>query len=51
MYRLIAQPDPKPTMDQPKALRGTLRLEGERISMAVRVWRAVMAILIRESGF
>ena len=51
VYRLIAQPDPKPTMDQPKALRGTLRLEGERISMAVRVWRAVMAILIRESGF
>jgi len=32
-------------------VRGTLRLKGERVSLAVRVWRAIMAILIRESGF
>ena len=51
VYRLIAHPDSVPAMNQPQALRGTLRLEGERVSLAVRVWRAVMAILIRESGF
>ena len=51
VYRVLARPDTIPAMNQPQALRGTLRLKGERVSLAVRVWRAIMAILIRESGF
>jgi putative peptide zinc metalloprotease protein len=34
-----------------RVLRGTVLLRGERISLAARVWRAVLAVLIRESGF
>jgi putative peptide zinc metalloprotease protein len=51
VYRVVAHPDIIPAMSQPQALRGTLRLEGERVSAAVRVWRAIVAIVIRESGF
>ncbi len=32
-------------------LRGTIRIEGDRQSIIGRVWRSVLAILIRESGF
>lgn len=35
----------------PRALVGTVRLEGERVSLAARLWRATLAILVRESGF
>ncbi len=51
VYRVLARPETIPGISTPKALRGTLRLEGERVSAAVRIWRWVVAILIRESGF
>lgn len=33
-----------------RVLRGTVILRGEHVSLAVRAWRAVLAVLIRESG-
>jgi putative peptide zinc metalloprotease protein len=33
-----------------RMVRGTVILRGEAISLAVRTWRAVLAVLIRESG-
>ena len=53
VYRVRARPDladGEPRMTD-MALRGTLRLQGERRSLAARSWRAVRAVLIRESGF
>ncbi|MCC5979855.1 MAG: HlyD family efflux transporter periplasmic adaptor subunit [Salinarimonas sp.] len=53
VYRVLARPDDAAddarTADM--TLRGTLRLQGERISLAARSWRAIRAVLIRESGF
>lgn len=53
VYRVLARPDPGAgeTGMTDMALRGTLRLQGERRSLAARSWRAIRAVLIRESGF
>ncbi len=53
VYRILARPDPGhgETEVIDMALRGTLRLQGERRSLATRTWRAISAVLIRESGF
>lgn len=34
-----------------RVLRGTVLLEGERVSLAFRAWRAALAVFVRESGF
>ncbi|MDX1492092.1 MAG: HlyD family efflux transporter periplasmic adaptor subunit [Pseudohongiellaceae bacterium] len=50
IYRVQASPEG--SEDAPsQRLRGTLKLKGERISIAARVLRSAYAILIRESGF
>jgi putative peptide zinc metalloprotease protein len=32
-------------------VRGTLHLDGKRISLIVRFWRSIYAVIVRESGF
>ena len=50
VYRVILQPaTPMPAPDQ--VVRGIVQVEGEARSFADRIWRAVAAVLIRESGF
>ncbi|MDQ2079106.1 HlyD family efflux transporter periplasmic adaptor subunit [Xanthobacteraceae bacterium Astr-EGSB] len=41
-----AEPQARPE----RVVRGTVILRGEAVSLAVRTWRAVLAVLIRESG-
>ncbi len=50
VYRLQASVDGDRAAPS-QLLRGTLHLEGERASVAVRLWRTVYAVLVRESGF
>lgn len=50
VYRLRAVPlEPLPAPAQ--VLRGTLHIEGSRESLVRRIWRSVVAVLIRESSF
>lgn len=53
VYRILARPDLADRRNgmSNMALRGTLRLQGERQSLAARTWRTIRAVLIRESGF
>lgn len=50
VYRVLLRPVDQ-AAQAPLALRGTVRMEGERQSIAARLWRAGVAILVRESGF
>ncbi|WP_431662617.1 HlyD family secretion protein [Pantanalinema rosaneae] len=50
VYRVLSRPIDE-AAQAPLALRGTVRMEGERQSIAARLWRAGVAILVRESGF
>ncbi len=50
VYRVILHPaTPMPAPDQ--VVRGVVQVEGEARSFFDRIWRAVAAVLIRESGF
>ncbi|MCG6122855.1 MAG: HlyD family efflux transporter periplasmic adaptor subunit [Microvirga sp.] len=50
VYRVLLAPR-DPAAPTAIALRGTVRMEGERQSIAARLWRAGVAIVVRESGF
>jgi putative peptide zinc metalloprotease protein len=50
LYRALLRPAPN-TPSPTLSLRGTVLLEGQAQSLAMRVWRSVLAILIRESAF
>lgn len=50
IYRVLLAPA-EPRAAPPRALVGTVRLQGERVSLAARIWRSGVAILVRESGF
>jgi hypothetical protein len=41
---------PADTTPPDRVVRGQVALRGETISLAARAWRAVLAVLIRESG-
>jgi len=50
VYRILLQP--AAGLAAPDlALRGTVRLEGERQSLLVTAWRGIVSVLVRESGF
>ncbi|HEV7368351.1 HlyD family efflux transporter periplasmic adaptor subunit [Arenibaculum sp.] len=50
VYRVLLRPrDPLPA--PPRVLRGTVDIEGERESVAARLWRVALGVLVRESGF
>lgn len=49
IYRVVLAPGAGGAPDM--ALRGTVRLDGVAQSLAVRAWRAGLAVLVRESGF
>ncbi len=40
-----------PAAAPPRELRGTLRIDAQRASLASRWWRAAMAVWLREAGF
>jgi hypothetical protein len=49
IYRVrLAPSDKAVTVD--KVVRGRVILDGERVSLAKRAWRFILAIGIRESG-
>ncbi len=50
IYRVTLEP-PALVAVPAQVRRGTVRIEGEARSLAGRTWRAVAAVLIRESGF
>jgi putative peptide zinc metalloprotease protein len=50
LYRALLRPDPG-TPTPSMSLRGTVLLEGQSQSLAMGVWRRVLAVLIRESAF
>lgn len=50
VYRVLLRPDGAPAAP-PRVLRGTVDIEGARESVAARLWRVALGVLVRESGF
>jgi putative peptide zinc metalloprotease protein len=50
LYRVILIPDP-PVSAPPYLTVGEVRVEGPPESLFIRIWKAVWAVIIRESGF
>lgn len=52
VYQVIAKPSHVSVKDLPNfAVKGTLYLYGEKVSIMSRFWRRAIAIMLRESGF
>lgn len=50
VYRVLLRPE-HPLPAPARVERGTVLLEGERESIAARLWRTAAGVLVRESGF
>jgi len=50
VYRVLLRPDP-PLPAPARVERGAVLLEGERESVAARLWRIAVGVMVRESGF
>lgn len=51
VYRVRLAPEVPGAMPRPQVLRGAVLIEGAPMSLMLRVWRRVAAVLVRESGF
>ena len=49
VYRVLLRPE-APLPAPPRVLRGTILVDGEAESIAARLWRIAVGVLIRESG-
>jgi putative peptide zinc metalloprotease protein len=50
VYRVVLAPERGADEAPPRVLRGRLVIKGSAESVAARVWRSVLAVLVRESG-
>ena len=49
VYRVVLVPV-EATLTPERTIRGTIMLQGRAVSLAARAWRALLAVVIRESG-
>jgi len=51
VYRLRLKPVDAGAISLPRIMRGEVRLQAESVSLIKRIWHAISAVIIRESGF